>query len=99
MAEVTKNSKASTVEGIFEEALALYEKKNKDYGDSFHHTFEFYGPTVCAIRLEDKLNRLKSLVVRKAERQVEDESVEDTLIDIVNYAAMSLRELRLKADK
>ena len=46
---------------ITNEMLDLYEIKNKNYGDSFSKQFQEYGLTSVCIRLEDKLNRLKSL--------------------------------------
>ena len=70
---------------------ALYEKKNADYGDSFSKSFKEYGLTMTCIRLEDKLNRLKALTKNKA--QVEDESITDTLMDLANYAIMTIIEL------
>lgn len=39
----------------------LYKAKNQDYGDSFGKSYKEYGLTISLIRLEDKLNRLKSI--------------------------------------
>lgn len=77
---------------ICERMNKLYEKKNKDYGNSFSKSYQEYGLTMCCIRLEDKLNRLKSLNKSK-EIKVEDESVIDTLIDLANYSVMAIMEL------
>ena len=49
------------------------------------------------IRLEDKLNRLKSLL--KKESLVTDEKIEDTLMDLANYAIMTLIELDIKNEQ
>lgn len=76
---------------ICKELTALYEKKNHDYGDSFHKSFEEYGLTMVCIRLEDKLNRLKTLA--KADQKVTDETIVDTLNDLANYAVMGRMEL------
>lgn len=76
---------------ICKDLTALYEKKNHDYGDSFHKSFEEYGMTMVCIRLEDKLNRLKAL--SKAEQMVEDETIVDTMNDLANYAVMGRMEL------
>lgn len=76
---------------ICAELSDLYARKNQDYGDSFHKTFEEYGPMMAAIRLEDKLNRFKRLI--KNETAVKDESIIDTLKDLANYAIMTLMEL------
>lgn len=71
----------------------LYEKKNQDYGDSFGKSYKEYGLTMSLIRLEDKLNRLKSLN-KNGNAQVKDESIQDTLMDLANYAIMTLIELQ-----
>jgi len=72
----------------------LYAKKNADYGDSFAKLRQEYGSLAILIRLEDKLGRLKRLMMGN-EQNVKDESVEDTLIDLANYAIMELVERRL----
>ena len=47
---------------------------------------------MSCIRLEDKLNRLKSLNFSRTIK-VKNESIEDTLMDLANYAIMTLIEL------
>lgn len=76
---------------ICQELTELYARKNHDYGDSFHITFQKWGLTMSAIRLGDKLQRLETLI--RAESQVKDESIRDTLIDLANYAIMTVMEL------
>lgn len=71
---------------------ALYAKKNHDYGDSFHETFLEEGMAMARIRLSDKLNCFKSLS-RKGGQQVSDESMKDTLLDLANYAIMTMLEM------
>lgn len=72
----------------------LYAKKNRDYGDSFHQTFEEEGLAMCRIRMSDKLSRFKTLS-RNTDltAAVKDESIRDTLIDLANYALMTVMEL------
>lgn len=69
----------------------LYAKKNQDYGDSFAKLRKEYGNPAILIRLEDKLGRLKRLMMG-AEPQVKDENINDTLMDLANYAIMELVE-------
>ena len=76
---------------ICEKLNKLYEAKNADYGDSFGKSYKEYGLTMPCIRLEDKLNRLKSLNFSKSAKV--NESIEDTLMDLANYAIMTLIEL------
>ena len=76
---------------ICEELNDLYERKNADYGESFAELRKEYPESIC-IRLTDKLNRLKKLTSADYKQNVKDESVEDTLKDIANYAIMELVE-------
>lgn len=77
---------------ICKELNDTYERKNTDYGDSFSKQFEEYGITSSVIRIEDKFLRLKQL--SKNEALVKDETIEDTLLDMANYAIMTVMELR-----
>lgn len=70
----------------------LYARKNADYGDSFGKSFEEEGLAMARIRLGDKFNRFKTLS-RSVERKVLDESIRDTLIDLANYALMTVLEM------
>ena len=72
---------------ICEKLNKIYEKKNHDYGDSFGETYNELGIISCVTRMNDKMNRLKTLV--KTDNQVEDESISDTLLDLANYAVMT----------
>lgn len=82
---------------ICEEINKLYERKNHDYGDSFHQTFAEEGMAMARIRLGDKLNRFKTLS-RGGEQKVNDESIRDTLIDLANYAIMTVLEMEVAND-
>lgn len=78
---------------ICREMADLYAAKNWDYGDSFGKSFEEWGLPMSCIRLTDKLNRLISFG-RGQDMKVNDEGVKDTLMDLANYAIMTLIELR-----
>lgn len=78
---------------ICEELTDLYRRKNHDYGDSFHLSYVKWGLPMAAIRLSDKMQRFETLI--RAENQV-DESIRDTLIDLANYAIMTVIELDMK---
>ena len=79
---------------ICEEINDLYARKNHDYGDSFHQTFVEEGMAMARIRLGDKFNRFKTLS-RAREQKVDDESIRDTLIDLANYAIMTVLEMEV----
>lgn len=70
----------------------LYITKNNDYGSSVHDTYMKYGITSYLIRIEDKLNRVRTLTTK--DRKVDDERVEDSLLDLANYAILAVMELR-----
>ena len=70
---------------IQQNALELFRKKNKDYGDAFAK----FGVIGVLMRIEDKLQRGISITKNQI-HLVNDESLEDTLIDLHNYAAMAL---------
>ena len=86
------NAKAERHKKLCQLLNEIYVKKNHDYGDSFHLTYQEEGMAMPRIRLTDKLNRFKALS-RKAVRQVDDESLSDTLLDLANYALMTILEL------
>ena len=70
----------------------LYITQNHDYGNSVHDTYEKYGLTSFLVRIEDKLNRARTL--SKNDAKVNDEKIEDTLMDMANYAILAVMELR-----
>ena len=86
---------AQTVGELCEELHKLYEKKNHDYGDSFHISFVEEGMAMPRIRLSDKLNRFKTLSRPSEDQMVSDESIRDTLIDLANYAIMTIVEMEV----
>ena len=72
---------------------SLYARKNHDYGDSFHQTFVEEGMAMPRIRLGDKFNRFKTLSRKLDSQRVSDESLKDTLLDLANYAIMTVLEM------
>lgn len=80
---------------IFADCLALVEKKNADYSGASLDPFKnirnagFVGVSVergVLVRMMDKMGRISSLLDREA--QVSSESIDDTLNDLINYAAI-----------
>lgn len=65
----------------------LYAKKNHDYGNSFNKGMNTIGMSYGIGRLYDKMNRIITLSKVKAE--VDDESIQDTLLDLACYAVMT----------
>ena len=91
---------------ILKQCIELYKKKASDYNDptrggvdalaNFRVTNDIgIEPYIGAlVRLSDKWERIKSLVykmnVKNEGPAVKDESIEDTLLDIINYGAIVL---------
>jgi len=84
--------KQQEFKNITTEMAELYSKKNHDYGDAFGQTFAELGIISAITRISDKTNRLKSLATK--DQLVDDERIEDTLMDLANYAVMTLIELQ-----
>ena len=75
---------------ICEKLNEIYVNKNHDYGDSFGETFRKLGIISAVTRITDKTNRLQSLC--RKQQKVNDESIRDTLMDLANYAIMTIIE-------
>jgi hypothetical protein len=94
---MTRDEKVCLHSEICEELNALYERKNADYGDSFTRNYNEFGIVYPIMHFQEKLDRLKSLMTKDA--QVTDESLEDTLMDLANYAIMTLVERRMHSEQ
>lgn len=85
---------------VCERLNAVYEKKNKDYGNSFGETYKRLGIISAVTRISDKMNRLESLATKtEEERLVKDESIKDTVLDMANYCIMLAMELEREYDE
>ena len=82
---------------IYELLDKIRKAKNADYGDSFGKTFREFGMIAPVVRIADKVERLKA--ISSIERQVEDETIDDTLLDLANYAIMTFRERSYERDR
>jgi hypothetical protein len=73
------------LKALQKESLALFTKKNADYGDAFAQ----FGLVGVLVRMEDKIKRSISIGQRGI-HLVETETLRDTLVDLANYAAMAV---------
>jgi hypothetical protein len=67
-----------------------HARKNSDYGDAAYKGYKKYGDYYFLSILHNKLSRLETLTVDNKTQQVKDESIDDTLLDMANYAVMYL---------
>lgn len=73
----------------YEDLWNTFCKKNHDYGSSFEQSLDKHGLIAGVVRMEDKMNRIYTLVDVDKHAEVASESLVDTLMDLSNYAAMS----------
>lgn len=68
-----------------------FKAKNHDYGNSFSELFAECGMTYAYGHMAEKLKRVKSLMSDEA--KVDGESMKDSLLDLANYAILTIMEL------
>lgn len=76
-------------ERMCEEARQLMKAKNMDYAteQDIFRNFRMFGALGILVRMSDKLARLRS-VTENGGTMVKDESLRDTLLDLINYAVI-----------
>ena len=79
------------VEKIQAEALSLFKRKNQQYGN----TFAKYGTVGVMIRMGEKINRFLSVSRLKIELK-DEETLRDTLLNLLNYSSMAIMLLDKK---
>ena len=68
--------------------------KNNDYGNSFEKQFDKYGWVTYFFRVGDKISRLEQLTINNKNPEIKEETVNDTLMDIVGYSLLMLSILK-----
>lgn len=76
------------------EAMRLRWRKLNDYGASYRN----FGPLGVVVRMSDKMSRMERLM-KNGKAMVNDESMRDTAIDLINYSAMLVMLLDEKKRK
>lgn len=88
-----QNDIENKIDEACKELARILKEKNKKYGDSFSKTADEYGNAVLLLRIQDKLNRLKKLLILKDDysdfKEAVTEAVEDTFLDLAGYAVLS----------
>ena len=79
---------------IQDKLVNIYAKKNHDYGDSFNEGCDELGVGYAFSRIFDKTKRFqtlaKGIMNNNLSIEVQDETVEDTIMDLANYCVMYL---------
>lgn len=81
------NKSAYKFKELTNKMYETYIRKNHDYGNSFDKSLDRFGLVASIVRIGDKMNRVESLVQKKA--MVQDESIRDTLLDMASYCIMT----------
>ena len=80
------------IKRIVQRQLGVYIAKNDDYGDSVLKGRKAFGTISELTRMSDKINRFNALVGKEETAKVA-ESLDDTVMDLVNYMAMYYSDL------
>lgn len=79
---------------IQDKLVNIYAKKNHDYGDSFNEGCNELGVGYAFSRIFDKTKRFqtlaKGIMNNSLSIEVQDETMEDTIMDLANYCVMYL---------
>lgn len=79
---------------VQDKLVNIYAKKNHDYGDSFNEGCNELGVGYAFSRIFDKTKRFqtlaKGIMNNNLSIEVQDETVEDTIMDLANYCVMYL---------
>ena len=77
---------------IQDKLIEIYAKKNHDYGDCFNEACNELGAGYAFSRIYDKTKRFqtlaKGIMNNNLSMEVQDETLEDTLMDLANYCVM-----------
>lgn len=97
----TFNKRIENYKRLQADMLQTFVNKDSDYGDSFGKTFGKYGIVSAMTRMSDKMNRIDNLTSINFRSHISDsdtkmkvdESIEDTLLDLANYAMLTYLEI------
>ena len=87
-----------------DKVLEITKRKNQDYassGDPFANikaieSFGIKAEVGLITRMTDKLSRLSNLLNNEQKTSVQDESLEDTFMDLIGYSLLGIGLLRDK---
>lgn len=93
------------LEKNYKDAHGIMIKKNKDYASDGQPFSNFKGCEIIGVeykkgilvRVLDKIKRVSNLLEKDPD--VKDESIEDTLLDIMNYTNIILTAIQYEKDK
>ena len=87
----SKKDDADRFKEITYKMFETFKAKNHDYGSSFSNLFKECGMTYAYGHMAEKLERVKSLM--KDEAKVKGDGMKDSLLDLANYAILTVMEI------
>lgn len=84
-------------DGLTRQMSETFAAKRKDYGQTTTETYDRFGPVSMLTRMYDKMGRLENILCKTKENNV-GEKVEDTLLDLANYALITILEIRKRGE-
>ncbi|MCK9370812.1 DUF1599 domain-containing protein [Candidatus Dojkabacteria bacterium] len=92
----------NTLEQNFAIGMEIMKKKNADFSGEFNPVKNFEGAElagvtverVILVRIVDKISRISTLFDKQ--ETVKDETIQDTLIDLMNYTNILSTYIKLK---
>ena len=87
------NKQVEQFKSLTSDMISTYTRKNRDYGNSFCRMCREYGHTYPIIHLDEKLARIKSILLT-GDNAVKDETAVDSLLDLACYSLMTIMELQ-----
>lgn len=76
------------IDDLYKHLCDVYHKKNHDYGNSFEDGLDEDGLIFAKMHLMEKYNRFKKLISEP--NLVDGEGIRDSLLDMANYAIMTV---------
>lgn len=95
---MTIKEEIKAFKAMTEKMYETFKNKRHDYGQSTTELFNEFGPITMYIKMYDKMSRFKNLM-NNLNNYVEDESIIDTLLDLANYALITILEYQKIADR
>lgn len=101
---MTQTELLARINTTFSQCFSLIKKKNEDYATPTNALKNFQGSTLIGVsinrailvRLMDKITRIGNLLDLQAS-SVKNESLEDSIIDAINYLAILKAALNVEA--
>ena len=91
--KVTIEQEIDMFKDLAMQMVETFARKRHDYGQTSTETYKKFGPISMYLRMYDKMGRLENLFVNGAEN-LTGEAIEDTLLDLANYAIITILEKR-----